>query len=241
LVFTSFLSYKITIDPALNSVLSVLALSDAPKAAISKLLTTCEDLEDLFLDLAADKSKVKSTLRLVFDTTIVSDIYIHRIMFFFECCMVNIVEPNFAWSTFTKSVYGADKRARAVLKHAPSTTTPVATSTAPVSSTIDLSTDVLAANAKRQATPAVPGTEATLKPHKLWTSPFAENTRKGNTRQLHSTYLVLVSSLAFDVIKLYRKLVAASKPSEINLIPFASFDPYCAHWPSNRCVDVILK
>jgi hypothetical protein len=80
-----------------------------------------------------------------------------------------------------------------------------------------------------------------LKPHKLWTSPFAANTRKGNTHQLHSTYLVLASSLAFNIIELYRKLAAASKPSEIDLIPFASFDPDCALWPSNRCADVIFE
>jgi hypothetical protein len=66
----------------------------------------------------------------------------------------------------------------------------------------------------------------------MWTSPFAANTRKGNTRQLHSTDLVLSSSLAFDVIEFNRKLFAASKPSEIGLIPFASFDPACAIWLS---------
>jgi hypothetical protein len=82
---------------------------------------------------------------------------------------------------------------------------------------------------------------ATLKPHKLWTSPFAANTRKGNTRKLHSTYLVRASSLAFDVIEFYRKLVASSKPSEIDLIPFASFDTDCTLWPSNQCADVIFK
>jgi hypothetical protein len=57
-VFTSFLSYNMTIDPELNSVLSVIAFSDASKVAIVKGLPTCEDLEDLFLDLAAEKSKV---------------------------------------------------------------------------------------------------------------------------------------------------------------------------------------
>jgi hypothetical protein len=231
----------VTIDPALNSVLSVLALLDASKAAISKGLPTCEDLEVLFLDQAANKSKVESTLQLAVDTTIVSDIDIRRIMFVFHWFMVNIVDPNFSWSTFTRSVYVADKRARAVLKHTPSTPTPVASPIAPVSSTIDLSTDVLAADAKRQATPAVPVTVATLKPHKLWTSPFASNMRKGNTRQLHNTDLVLASFLAFDVIEFYRKLVAASKPSEIDLIPFASFDPDCALWPSSRCADVIFE
>jgi hypothetical protein len=162
-------------------------------------------------------------------------------MFIFDWFMVNIVDPNFAWSTFTRSVYVADKRARAFLKHAPSTQTPVASLTAPVSSTIDFSTNVLASDVKRQATPTVPGTVATLKPHKLWTSPFATNTRKGNTRKLHSTDLVLASSLALDVIVLYRKLVYASKHSEIDLIPFALFDPDCALWPSNQCADVIFE
>jgi hypothetical protein len=155
----------------------------------------------------------------------VSDIDIHRIMFVFDWFMVNIVDNNLAWSTFTIFVYVADKRAREVLRHVPSTPTPVATSTAPISSTIDLSTNVLAADAKHQATPAIPGTVATLKPHKMGTSPFAANTRKGNTRQLHSTELVLASSLAFDVIKFYRKLVAALKPYEMDLIPFARLHP----------------
>jgi hypothetical protein len=88
---------------------------------------------------------------------------------------------------------------------------------------------------------AFPGTAATLKPHKLWTSPFATNTRKGKNRQLYSTYLVLASSLAFDVIEFYRKLVAASKPAEIDLISFSSFDPACALWLSNRCAEVIFE
>jgi hypothetical protein len=114
-VFTSFLLYKMTIYPALNSVRSMLALSDASKAAIAKGLQTCEDLEDLFLDLAAKKGKVESTLRIVVDTAIVSDIDIQHIMFFFDWFMVNIVDPNFSWYTFTRSVYVADKRARAVL------------------------------------------------------------------------------------------------------------------------------
>jgi hypothetical protein len=229
------------IDPALNSVLSVISLPDASEASIAKGIWTREDLEDLFLDLASDKSKVESTLRLVVDTTIVSDIDIGCIMFVFDWFMVKIVDPNFAWSTFTRSMYVADKRARAVLKHAPSTPAHVAMSTAPVSSTIDFSTDVLAANAKRQATPAVLGMVATLKPHKLWMSPFAANMLKGKNRKLHSMDLVLASSLALDVIEFYRKLVAASKPSEIDLIPFASFDPDCALWPSNQCADIIFE
>jgi hypothetical protein len=62
-----------------------------------------------------------------------------------------------------------------------------------------------------------------------------------NTRQLHSTELVLKSSLTIDVIEFYKKLVAASKPAEIDLIPFSSFDPTCALWTNNRCSDVIFK
>jgi hypothetical protein len=177
-------------------------------------------------------------LRQIVDETIVSDIDIRHIIFVFDWFMVNIVDPNFAWSNFTRSVYVDDKRARAVLNHAPSVSTPEAQSTASAVSTIYFSS---AADAQRQATPDVPGTAATLKPHKLWTSPFAANTRKGNTQQLHSTYLVLASSLTFDVIEFYRKLVAASKPVEIDLIPFSSFDPACALWPSNRCAEVIFE
>jgi hypothetical protein len=53
--------------------------------------------------------------------------------------------------------------------------------------------------------------------------------------------LVLKSSLAIDVIEFYRNLVAASKPAEIDLIPFSSFDPACALWANNRCSDVIFE
>jgi hypothetical protein len=98
-----------TIDPALNSAISVLALSEASKADNAKGIPTCKDLENMFLDLAADKSKIESTLRLAVDTTIVSDIDIRRIMFVFDWFMVNIVDPNFSWSTFTRSMYMSDK------------------------------------------------------------------------------------------------------------------------------------
>jgi hypothetical protein len=80
-----------------------------------------------------------------------------------------------------------------------------------------------------------------LKPYKLWKSPFAANARKGHTRQLHSTEVVLKSSLTIDVIEFYRKLVAASKPAKIDLTPFSSFDPACALWPNNCCSDVIFE
>jgi hypothetical protein len=35
--------------------------------------------------------------------------------------------------------------------------------------------------------------------------------------------------------------VAASKPADIDLLPFASFDPACALWTSNRCAKVIFE
>jgi hypothetical protein len=110
----------------LNTLLSVLTLSDATKLAVAQGLPTCEDLQDLFLALAADKTKVEAMLQHRVDETIVSEIYIRRIRFSFDWFMMNIVHLNFAWSNFTRSVYVADKRARAVLNHAPSVSVPVA-------------------------------------------------------------------------------------------------------------------
>jgi hypothetical protein len=52
--------------------------------------------------------------------------------------------------------------------------------------------------------------------------------------------LVLKSSLASYVIEFYRKF-PPSKPAEIDLIPFSSFDPACALWPNNRCSDLIFE
>jgi hypothetical protein len=149
----------------------------------------------MFLDMAVDKSKVESTLRLTVDTTIVSDIDIHRIMFVFDWFVVNIFDHNFAWSTFTRSVYVADKRDRVVLKHAPYSPTPVASLTTPISSTIDFSTDVLAADAKHQAKPAVPGTVATSKSHNFGRLPLQQAlARSTHTRFIaHIWYLHLPS------------------------------------------------
>jgi hypothetical protein len=137
----------------------------------------------------------------------------------------------------------AHKRAAGLAKQVSSIMAPGEKLAAPsvAASAFDFSVEVLVTDAKRQATPVAPRTVANLKPHKLWKSPFAENTRKGHTRQLHSTELVLKSSLAIDVIEFYRKLAAASKPAEIDLIPFRSFDPACALWPNNRCSDVIFE
>jgi hypothetical protein len=69
----------------------------------------CEDLEDLFTDMADDETKVEATFRLVVDTKIVTDIDIRRVMFVFDWFLANIVDPNFAWTNFTRAVYVADK------------------------------------------------------------------------------------------------------------------------------------
>jgi hypothetical protein len=157
--------------------------------------------------------------------------------------MLNIIDPDFQWSNFTSSVYVAHKRAAGLAKQVSSGMVPGEKSAAPsvTASAFDFSVEVLATDAKRQAALVAPGNVATLKIHKLWKSPFAANTHKGHTRQLHSTELVLKSSLAIDVIEFYIKLVAASKPAEIDLILFSSFDPACALWPNNRCSGVIFK
>jgi hypothetical protein len=67
-----------------NKVLSVIGLQYAAKDAIAKGLPMCEDIEDLFTDIADDKTKVEATFRLLFDTNIVTDIDIRRVMFVFD-------------------------------------------------------------------------------------------------------------------------------------------------------------
>jgi hypothetical protein len=164
--------------------------------------------------------------------------FVASCLFFSGLC----ADPDFQWSNFTRSVYVAHKRAAGLAKQVSSGMAPGEKFDVPsvAASAFDFSVQVLATDAKRQAAPVAPGTVATLKPHKLWKSPFAANMRQVHLRQLHSTELVLKSSLAIDVIEFYRKLVAASKPAEIDLIPFSSFDPACALWPNNRCSDVIF-
>jgi hypothetical protein len=172
----------------------------------------------------------------------VTDIDIRRFMFVFDWFLANIVDPNFAWANFTHALYVADKRSRAVAKEAKTTSVVPSTSTAPVSSTIDLSTNVLTADAKRQSTPVTPGTTATLKLHLLWNSPFAASSRNPpNICQLHNTDIVLASLSPLDVLELYRKLVAAAKHAEVDLVPILAFYPDHAPWPHNRCADIIFK
>jgi hypothetical protein len=72
------------IDSGLNALIYMLALSDATNAAVAKGLPPCEDLEDVFLALVADKTEVEAMLRQIIDETIVSYIDIRRIMFVFD-------------------------------------------------------------------------------------------------------------------------------------------------------------
>jgi hypothetical protein len=133
----------------LNKFLLVIVLQDASKDAIAKGLPRCENLEDFFTDMADDKVKVEATFRLVVNTKILTDIDIRGVMFVFDWSLANIVDPNFAWANFTRSVYVADKQSRAVAKVAKTTSAAPSTSTALVSSTINFSTNVLTADAKR--------------------------------------------------------------------------------------------
>jgi hypothetical protein len=129
-----------------------------------------------------------------------------------------------------------------VAKAAKAPTGAPSTYTALVCSNVDFSTNVLLADVKRQATPVTPGTAATLKPHLLWKSPFAAlNRTSSNIRILHKTDIVLASSQPLDVLEFYRKLVAATKPAEIDLVPILAFDPLYALWPHNLCADIIFE
>jgi hypothetical protein len=78
------------IDPVLNNVLTVIALTDTSKAAIATVLPTCEDLKDMFTDLAAYKSKVEATFHLTVNTSSVSDMDICHVMFIFDWFMATI-------------------------------------------------------------------------------------------------------------------------------------------------------
>jgi hypothetical protein len=189
------------IDSAINKVLSVIGLQDAAKDAIAKGLPTCEDLEDIFTDMANDKTEVEATFRLVVDIKIVTDVDMRRVQFVFDWFLANIVDQNIALTNFSGAAYVAGKLSLAVAKAAKTTTAAPSTSTAPVSSTIDFSTYVLLADTKRQATPVTPGTTATLKSHLLWKSPFTASHRNySNVHQLHTTDIFLASSQPVDIL-----------------------------------------
>jgi hypothetical protein len=211
------------IDSGLNTLLSVLSLSEPVKTAVSEGVRTLEDLEDVFLDLVDDKSKVQAMVEHILDESIVTHHDIRRMMFVFQWFVLKIADPDFQWSNFTRSVYVDHKRVDGLAKQVSSDTTPGEKSDDPyiAASAFDFSAEVPATNAKRKSAPVSPGTIATLKPHMLWKSPFTANTRKGSTLHLHSNELVMKSSLTIDVIEFYRKLVVASKPAEIDLIPLA--------------------
>jgi hypothetical protein len=113
---------------------------------------------------------------------------------------------------------------------------------APVCITINFSINVLLADSKQQAIPVTPVTTTTVKPHLLWKSMFAASTRNSsNVRQFHKTDIFLASSQPHYVLEFYRKLVAATKPAEIDMVPILVFDPVYALWPHNCCADIILE
>jgi hypothetical protein len=93
------------IDSGLNALLSVVSLLEPVKTAVSAGVPTLEDLEDVFLDLVDDESKVRDMLEHILDESIVTHHDIHCIMFVFEWFMLNIAYPAFQWSNFTRSVY----------------------------------------------------------------------------------------------------------------------------------------
>jgi hypothetical protein len=168
------------------------------------------------------------------DTYIFSEIGIHCVIFVIDCFLANIVDPNFAWTTFTRAACDTDKRSRLVVKSTKTATAAPNTSTAPVSSTVVFSTDVLTAESNLQATPVMPKTTATLKPFLLWKSPFVASSKNpSNIHQLHNNDIVLASSSPLDALEFYRKLIAAAKPAEIDLVPISAFDPDHALWPQN--------
>jgi hypothetical protein len=192
-----------------------LTLPGASNNAIAVGLPTVEDLKDLFTDSVGDKANVEKTLRLIVDNGVAVDICC--IMFIFDWFLANIVDPNFAWTSFTRAVYLAEKRARTVVK-ASMTSTPAVAIIASISSSIDFSADVLLADSKHQARPPTPGTTGTLKPHKLCKLPFATSSHStDNIRQLHNTDLVMASSKPLDVIEFYRKLVSATKSQQTSM------------------------
>jgi hypothetical protein len=158
------------IDSGLNKLLLVLSLSEPVKTAVSVDVPTLEDLEDVFLDLADDESKVPAMLEYILEESIVTHHDIRRLVFVFQWIMLNIVDPDFQWSNFTRSVYVAHKRAAGLTKQVSSGMAPGVKFAAPSvsASEFDFSVRVLATDAKRQAAPVAPGTVATLKPHKLW-------------------------------------------------------------------------
>jgi hypothetical protein len=81
------------IDSGLNGLMSVLPLSEPVKTTVSAGVPTLEDLEDVFLDLADDESKVLAMLEHILDESIVTHHDIHCIMFVFQWFMLNIVDP----------------------------------------------------------------------------------------------------------------------------------------------------
>jgi hypothetical protein len=169
------------IDTRLNSLLSVLSLTEPVKTAVSVSVPTLEDLENLFLDLADDESKVRAMLKQVVDESIVTNHDIRRLMLDFQWFVLNIADPDFQWYNFTRSVYVAHKPATGVAKQVTSGMDPGEKLAAPfvAASAFDFSIEVLDTDAKRQATPVAPGTVATLNPTSFGSLPLRQTHARG--------------------------------------------------------------
>jgi hypothetical protein len=134
------------IDSGFNGLLSVLSLLEPVKTAVAAGVPTLEDLEDVFLDLADDESKVRAMLEHILDKSIVAHHNIRRLMFVFQWFMLNIADPDFQWSNFTRSVYVAHKRAAGLAKQVSSGMAPGEKFSAPsvAASAFDFYVEVLA-------------------------------------------------------------------------------------------------
>jgi hypothetical protein len=233
LVAIKFFKNTMAVNSELERVLQAIGLASTKITDVAAIFPT---LQDIFGECAIDRPGLETQLRFLLPATVLSHNNLCRVMDIFDWFLAN-VSPSFDWTTFTRTVYVNDKRTRTANKAnlaAPVVPSALATGTA------DFSADVLKEDAQRA--PVIPGTTSTLKPHALWVSPFASATHSSkNSRQFHTTELVLASSDPTDVIEFYRRLVAAAKPAEVDLIPLGSFDPKCALWPSNCCAEVICE
>jgi hypothetical protein len=233
LVAIKFIKNTMAIKSDLERVLQALWSASTKITDVAAIFLT---LEDIFGKYATDQPGLETQLCLLLPATELSHNDLRRVMNLFHWFLAN-VSPSFDWTTFTRTVYCNDKRT--LMENKAALAAP-AVPGALATGTVDFSVDVLKADAHQA--PVIPGTTSTLKPHALWVSPFASVTRSSkNSRQFHTTELVLASSDPTDVIEFYQKLIAAAKPAEVDLIPLGSFDPKCVLWPSNRCAEVILE
>lgn len=107
---------------------------------------------------------------------------------------------------------------------------------------LDFTNDVLALDAQRQKARATPGSTKTLRPHPLWRSDFAAQSRLGiNTNIFLKASLALASDEPHNVIAFYQHLCQIAKTAQVDLCPINKFDEAHALWPSNRTKEVVLE